>query len=213
LITPDAEETVDISRAIELLFTPGFSTAEVMTDVSGRGVGMDAVRTMIRELGGEVMLSSEPGAGTVAQIRLPLTLAIVATLMVETGGSHFAIQLDRVERTVRLEDYPVRSVAGARMLMLRDGVVPIVDLAKAVGYRSGLDSGHIVIVRSNDRRLALVVDQLVGQRELVTRALPPGVSGDVKSFSGGAVLSNGEIALIVDCDALAPADRREMAAA
>ncbi|MFN8224906.1 MAG: chemotaxis protein CheA [Gaiellales bacterium] len=213
LIAPDAVDTVDTARAIELLFMPGFSTAEVMSDVSGRGVGMDAVRTMIRELGGEVVLSSELGVGTVAQIRLPLTLAIVATLMVETGGNHFAIQLDRVERTVRLQDYPVRSAAGAKMLMLRDGVLPIIDLASAVGYESGGSSEHIVIVRSGERRLALAVDHLVGQRELVTRALPPEVAGDIKSFSGGAVLSNGEIALIVDCDALAEPGRRELAAA
>lgn len=213
LIPAGSEDTIDTTRAIELLFMPGFSTAEVMSDVSGRGVGMDAVRTMIRELGGEVVLSSELGVGTIAQIRLPLTLAIVATLMVETGGSHFAIQLDRVERTVRLGDYPVRSAAGARMLMLRDGVLPIVDLAAAVGYEPATNSEHIVIVRSGDRRLALAVDHLIGQRELVTRALPTGVAGDVKSFSGGAVLSNGEIALIVDCDALAEPGRRQLAAA
>ena len=100
------------ASAVELLFHPGFSTAEVTSDISGRGVGMDAVRTTIRELGGEVLMTSELGQGTSAQIRLPLTLAIMAALLVEADGRPFAIPLDRIERTVRLADHTVRSVAG-----------------------------------------------------------------------------------------------------
>jgi two-component system chemotaxis sensor kinase CheA len=203
LITADAVPGVDMQRAVELLFTAGFSTAEVMSDVSGRGVGMDAVRTTIRELGGEVIMTSELGKGTTAEIRLPLTLAIMSALLVESCGLPFAVQLDRVERTLRLEDYPVRSVAGKRMLVLRDGVLPIVDLAEALGHGKAADASHAVVVRGADRRLALSVEQLVGQRELVTRPLPPEVTGS--ALSGGAVLSNGQIALIVDCDALTPA--------
>src|SRR5205823_8759384 len=117
VITPDQVETFDMRAAIETLFAAGFSTAEVTSDISGRGVGMDAVRTTIRELGGEVSLVSEQGRGTTAQIRLPLTLAIMAALLVETGGLPFAIQLDRVERTLRLDPSVVRSVAGQRVLV------------------------------------------------------------------------------------------------
>jgi two-component system chemotaxis sensor kinase CheA len=201
LISEDAIPSVDMQRAVELLFTAGFSTAEVMSDVSGRGVGMDAVRTTIRELGGEVLMQSEPGKGTTAQIRLPLTLAIMSALLVESCGLPFAVQLDRVERTLRLQDYPVRSVAGKRMLVLRDGVLPILDLAESLGHGKAADASHAVVVRGADHRLALAVEHLVGQRELVTRPLPPEVSGG-SALSGGAVLSNGQIALIVDCDAL-----------
>ena len=121
-----------MAKAIELLFHPGFSTADVTSDISGRGVGMDAVRTTIRELGGEVLMTSEQGQGTVAQIRLPLTLAIMAALLVEADGRPFAIPLDRIERTVRLADHTVRSVAGSRMLVMRDGVLPIVDAVRAL---------------------------------------------------------------------------------
>jgi two-component system chemotaxis sensor kinase CheA len=202
LIPLDAVDSIDMPRAIELLFAPGFSTHDVATDISGRGVGMDAVRTSIRELGGEATLISETGKGTTAQIRLPLTLAIMAALLVETDGIPFAIPLDRVERTLRLEDHPVRSVAGAPMLMLRDGVLPLLDLAGSLGYPASSASTHAVVARAGDVRLALAVESLVGQRELVTRPLPDEV-GDAVALSGGAVLSNGEIALIVDCDALA----------
>jgi two-component system, chemotaxis family, sensor kinase CheA len=203
LITADAAASLDAKGAAELLFLPGFSTAEVTSDISGRGVGMDAVRTMIRELGGEVTLTSETGTGTVAQIRLPLTLAIMAALLVEAGGQPYAIPLDRVERTLRLADQTVRSAAGQRMLVLRDGVLPVLDGASALGGTAGDEADHAVIVRGQAGRLALAVTRLVGQRELVTRPLPPGVA-DAAAVSGGAVLSDGRIALIVDCDAVDP---------
>jgi two-component system, chemotaxis family, sensor kinase CheA len=201
LITAEAAATLDAKGAAEILFLPGFSTAEVTSDISGRGVGMDAVRTMIRELGGEVTMTSEFGAGTTSQIRLPLTLAIMAALLVEAGGQPFAIPLDRVERTLRLADQTVRSVAGQRMLVLRDGVLPLLDGSSALGGAPGEDADHAVIVRGQDRRLALAVTRLVGQRELVTRPLPSDVA-DSAAVSGGAVLSDGRIALIVDCDAV-----------
>jgi len=203
LITAETAAALDGRGAAELLFQPGFSTAEVTSDISGRGVGMDAVRTMIRELGGEVTLTSEVGQGTMAQIRLPLTLAIMSALLVEADGEPYAIPLDRVERTLRLADQTVRSVAGQRMLVLRDGVLPLLDGASALGALPAAGAEHAVIVRGQDRRLALAVTRLVGQRELVTRPLPSGVAGSA-AVSGGAVLSDGRIALIVDCDAVDP---------
>jgi len=210
LIGEDEVANVDLAQAIELLFSPGFSTAEVMSDVSGRGVGLDAVRTTINELGGEVLVTSELGAGTTTQIRLPLTLAIVATLLVETMDKPFVVQLDRVEMTLKLDDYPVRSVAGQRMLVLRDDVLPIIDLAGSLGYGDAGSTKYGVAVRGADRRVVLAVDHLVGQRELVTRPLPDGV-GAHPALSGGAVLSNGQIALIVDCDALTATVKTEAA--
>jgi two-component system chemotaxis sensor kinase CheA len=204
LIPADAIDSVDMPRAIELLFAPGFSTAETTSDISGRGVGMDAVRNAIRGLGGAVVMTSELGVGSTVQVRLPLTLAIVPALLVESHATPFAIPLERVERTVNLAEQTVRSVIGRRTLVLGDRVLPLIDLAEALGYEPAPDAGYVVITRGADRRLALVVERLVGQRELVTRPLPAEV-GDASSLSGGAVLSNGEIALIVDCDALADA--------
>jgi two-component system, chemotaxis family, sensor kinase CheA len=201
LIPADAVETTDMAKAIELLFHPGFSTAEVTSDISGRGVGMDAVRTTIRELGGEVIMTSEQGQGTVAQIRLPLTLAIMAALLVEADGRPFAIPLDRIERTVRLADHTVRSVAGSRMLVMRDGVLPIVDAAERFGGSPAPEADYAVVVRGSTGSLAVTVTTLFGQRELVTRPLPPEVAEN-SALSGAAVMSDGQIALIVDCDAL-----------
>lgn len=201
LIPAGTEHTVDAAQAVELLFTAGFSTAEKMSDISGRGVGMDAVRTIIRELGGEVEMTSEPGNGSTTHIRLPLTLAIMAALQVETRGLPFAIPLDRVERTLQLQEASIRSVAGRRMLVLRDSAIPLLDAASALGYEPVEDHDYAVIVHGSQGRVALAVEKLVGQRELVTRPLPPDV-GERAAVSGGAVLSDGNIALIVDCDAL-----------
>jgi two-component system chemotaxis sensor kinase CheA len=203
LIAEDSVAGVDAARAAELLFQPGFSTAEGVSDLSGRGVGMDAVRASIRRLGGEVLLRSEPGAGTTAQIRLPLTLAIMAALLVEVGGKPFAIPLDRIERTVRLADHVVRSVAGSRMLVTDDGVLPLVDASARLNRVPAPEATHAVVVRGAALRYALTVGRLVGRRELVTRPLPPGIGEG--GLTGAAVLSDGQIALIADCDAITPA--------
>jgi two-component system chemotaxis sensor kinase CheA len=198
------DEPIDMARATELLFHPGFSTADTTSDISGRGVGMDAVRVAIRELGGEVTLTSELGQGTCAEIRLPLTLAIMTALIVQADGRPFAIPLDRIERTVRTADHPVRSVAGRHMLVLNDGVLPLVDAAQQFGGSPATDAAYAVVVRGNGERLAFAVSVMDGQRELVTRPLPPEVS-EGSALSGAAVLSDGQIALIVDCDAVAEA--------
>ena len=204
LITPEQAAAIDTTRATELLFAPGFSTVDQTSDISGRGVGMDAVRAAVRGLGGDVTLHSEPGRGTTAQIRLPLTLAIVNALLIETSDRPLAIPLDRVETTLALADHPVRSAAGRQMLVLRDRVLPLLDAGAAVegdGCRAG---AFAVVVRGPRGSIALVVDRLVGQRELVTRPLPAQVGGKT-AVSSGAVLADGRIALIVDCDAL-PSD-------
>jgi len=201
LIGPEQVDAMDMRGAIELLFSAGFSTAEFTSDISGRGVGMDAVRAAIRGLGGEVIMTSELGVGTQAQIRLPLTLAIMAALVVEADSRPLAIPLDRIERTVRVADQTVRSVAGRKMLVLSDGVLPIVDAAERYGGYPAPDAEYAVVVRGGSERFAFVVTRLIGQHELVTRPLPPEIA-DGAALSGGAVMSDGQIALIVDCDAV-----------
>jgi two-component system chemotaxis sensor kinase CheA len=201
MIDEDTAASMDMRGAVELLFTSGFSTAQATSDISGRGVGMDAVREKIRQLGGEVVIDSTPGQGTLAQIRLPLTLAIVSALQVDIAGAPFAIPLDRIERTLRLSEQTVRSVAGKQMLVLEDGVLPLLDGAGVFRRESAGEHEFVVIIRAQERRLALAVDDLVGQRELVTRPLPEIVSNG-EPVSGGAALADGRIALIVDCDAL-----------
>ena len=202
IIAADEAASVDMPRAIELLFAPGFSTAEQTSDISGRGIGMDVVRSTLRGLGGNVVMTSEQGVGTTVQVRLPLTLAIMPALLVESQTVPFAIPLERVERTVNLEEQTVRSVTGRRMLVLSDGVLPLIDLAAALGYEPAPAAAFVVIARGAEQRMALVVDRLIGQHELVTRPLPA-EAGSQSCLSGGAVLSDGTISLIVDCDALA----------
>jgi two-component system, chemotaxis family, sensor kinase CheA len=127
----------------------------------------------------------------------------MAALIVDADARPFAIPLDRIERTVRLADHAVRSVAGARMLVMSDGVLPVIDASQRFGGPVMLDSEYAVIVRGRGgERLALTVERLIGQRELVTRPLPPEVA-DGAALSGGAVMSDGQIALIIDCDAVA----------
>jgi two-component system chemotaxis sensor kinase CheA len=207
LVTSEQAPLVDVRGAVELLFTPGFSTAAQVGDLSGRGVGMDAVRAKIRELGGEVLVTSVPGEGTEAEIRLPLTLAIVSALLVEADGRPFGIPLQRVERTMRLEDNPIRSVAGRRMLVLKDEALPLRSATEVFGAAAGKPDPtqpgdtHVVIVRGTERSIALSVTKLIGQRELVTRPLPANVAHEA-AVSGAAVLSNGDIVLLADCDAL-----------
>ena len=152
------------------------------------------------------MVESTLGQGTTAQIRLPLTLAIVSALHVDISGNPYAIPLDRIERTLRLSEQTVRSVAGKRMLVLDDGVLALLEGADVFGCRRQQEHEFVVIVRAQDQRMALSVDDLIGQRELVTRPLPAVVSNG-EPVSGGAALADGRIALIVDCDALGAINR------
>jgi two-component system, chemotaxis family, sensor kinase CheA len=201
LLTHDQGNEVDAARAMDLLFTPGFSTRDAASDISGRGVGMDVVRASVRELGGEVLMTSEQGRGTTAEVRLPLTLAIMPALLVEVGGRIYAIALDRIDRTLLLSEHPVRSAAGQRMLVIGDAVMPLRDAATELGHPHDEDCEFAVVVHGHDRSVALAVSELIGQRELVTRPLPADVAG-LAPVSGAAVLSDGDIALLIDCDAL-----------
>jgi two-component system chemotaxis sensor kinase CheA len=201
LLDREQADDLDAARAIDLLFAPGFTTRDTASDISGRGIGLDAVRAKVRELGGEVLMTSEHGRGTTAQVRLPLTLAIMPALLVVAGGRTYAIALDRIDRTVLVAEHPVRSAAGQSMLVIGDAVIPLRDAATALGHPTGEECEFAVIVHGHDRNVALAVSELIGQRELVTRPLPPDVA-DLGAVSGAAVLADGDIALLVDCDAL-----------
>jgi len=206
-------EDVTIEQALDLLFTPGFSTAKEMSDISGRGVGLDAARAAVRALGGDVVIQSQPGAGTVTEIRLPLTLAITSALLVDVAGLPYAVPLDRVEWTLALADHNVRMAAGQAMLVLPEGVVPVWDAALLLTGEAATEAlEHAVILRAGDSLIALAVGELIGQRELVTRPLPPELALS-RPVSAGAMLAEGEIALIVDCEALADAVPKEVARA
>ncbi|MGE4426886.1 MAG: Hpt domain-containing protein [Solirubrobacteraceae bacterium] len=203
LLPADQAVEIDARRAVELLFAPGFSTVEQASDISGRGVGMDAVRTSIRGLGGEVTVRSVPGTGTTTEVRLPLTLAITSGLLVDIAGQPYAVPLDRVERIVRLADENVRSAVGRPVLVQREGTLPLLDGPTVLGEGAGepTETPFALVLRGHDRAVALTVTRLDGQRELVTRPMPSAVARHAP-VAGGAVLAGGEIALVVDVDQL-----------
>lgn len=202
LVAVDAADRVDSEQAIEFLFMPGFSTAEQVSDVSGRGVGMDAVRAAVRGFGGDVRVFSELGKGTTTELRMPLTLAILPALVVRSSGDPYAIQLDRVDRTFKREEVQVTTTTGQPVAVFDDTAMPVVSLAEMFNRPSERETAQFMItVRSADRQLALLVDEMVGRRELVTRPVPDLVRRD-SPVSGGAVLASGEIAFIVDCEEL-----------
>ncbi len=203
LISHDMVPHVTVEQAIDLLFEPGFSTAETTTDISGRGVGMDAVRTMVRNLGGDCSMTSVFGKGSTATIRLPLSLAILPALLVECDGAPYALPLERVEQTIRMSDYNLRSVAGAKAIVLREKILPVHDLGSMLGGE-GVSVGEApaVVLHGRGERVGVVVGSLIGQQELVTRPLPAVTDSQRALVSGGAVLGDGRIALIVDTDRL-----------
>ena len=212
LMTRDEVDSLSDREAQELIFLPGFSTAAVTTDVSGRGVGMDAVRAKINGLNGSVEIISEVGKGSRFVIRLPLTLAIIQALLVKGAGEVYALPLEAIEETVVIDRTDTRPVDGVECMVLRDHIVPLVSLRERLGLYGMEEEGDkysVVVVRTGTARLGVVVDQLVGQQDIVIKHLPEYL-GDVRGVAGATILGDGSVALIVDVGALG--DRRGVAA-
>lgn len=193
-------------EAIELIFLPGFSTAKETTDVSGRGVGMDAVRAKINGLNGSVEIRSEVGAGSRFTIRLPLTLAIIQALLVRAAGQTYALPLEATEETVVIGRDETRPVGGRECMVLRDRVVPLVPLREHLGLygeEQDEDGDHlqVVVVRVGNSRVGVVVDTLLGQQDIVIKNLP-GFFGDIPGVAGATILGDGNVALIVNISSL-----------
>jgi two-component system chemotaxis sensor kinase CheA len=212
LLEADAAAALTDAEALDLIFLPGFSTAAKTTDVSGRGVGMDAVRTTIASLNGDVSIASEVGAGSTFTIRLPLTLAIIQALLVRGADQVYALPLDTIEETVVVGPGDTWPVNGRPCMVLRDVVVPLVGLSqrlagaddRTVSHREGARGLEVVVVRAGGSRLGVVVDGLIGQQDIVIKQLP-GYLGDVVEIAGATILGDGSVALIVDVAALAAA--------
>jgi len=191
-------------KAIDLIFLSGLSTAKKLTEVSGRGVGMDIVRTNIEKINGTVLVETSPGAGTQFQIILPLTLAIVPTLLVRVGSATFAIPLIMVSETVRIEPRKIKTIKGGPVILLRDEVLPILKISELFGVEEDASTQkyrYIVVVSSNKMRFGLVVDALVGEEEVVVKSLSS-ILGNVAGISSAAILGDGQVSLIVDVPGL-----------
>ncbi|WP_024890266.1 chemotaxis protein CheA [Luteimonas huabeiensis] len=201
------------AQVFDLVFQPGFSTADTITDLSGRGVGMDVVRNNIRQLGGSVQLDSRSGAGTRVEIRLPLTLAIVDGMAVAVGGETLLLPLAHVRESLRPGPGDIRTVKGeGRLLRLRDEFLPLLSLGEAYGYaRSRGDETVAVVVEGEGQRLAVEVDALIGQQQVVVKSLERHYR-HVDGISGATILGDGRVALIVDVGGLVRGRRLPQAA-
>ncbi|SHH38447.1 chemotaxis protein CheA [Geodermatophilus nigrescens] len=208
LVTADQLSRMGPQDVLQMIFAPGFSTAAAVTNVSGRGVGMDVVKTNIESIGGTIEVESEPGRGTVCRLRIPLTLAIVPALTVECAGDRYAIPQISLQELVSLDAEKaanaVEEVGGAPVYRLRGELLPLVRLTDVLGLASDRHDGHVVIavLRSEGRRFGLVVDRVINTEEIVVKA----VGGQLKAiglYSGATVLGDGAVALILDVQALA----------
>jgi len=191
---------------LRLLARPGFSTAEKVTGLSGRGVGVDAVYTKVRALGGAMDIRSVPGQGTTVVIRLPLTLAIMRALLARVGAETYAIPLAHVSETVELVPDVLRTVKGKEVLLARDEVLPLLRLRTLVGLPSyspatEIDLEHVVVIDLGDRRAGLVIDELTGQEEIVVKQYDA-VRDGPPFFGGATLLGDGRPSLIVDVSSL-----------
>lgn len=203
-ITPEQAEVMSDKEVIDLLFLPSFSTSEKITDVSGRGVGLDVVKSKIESLGGVVECKSVLGEGSTFTIRLPLTLAIIQALMVKLGNEQYAIALGSIQT---IEDIPlsdIKYVQGKEVINLRGNIIPIIRLGELLDVPDRTEPGEsliVVVIKKGDKQAGLVVDSLVGQMEIVIKSLGKYININ-KMISGATILGDGEVALIIDANAI-----------
>lgn len=203
-ITSEQAEVMTDKDIIDLLFRPSFSTSEKITDVSGRGVGLDVVKSKIEALGGDVEVKTKLGEGSTFIVRLPLTLAIIQALMVKLGDEQYAISLGSIETLEDITKSDIKYVNSKEVIHLRDKVIPIIRLGKLLDVESSNEDSEnmtVVIVRKGDKRAGIVVDSLIGQMEIVIKSLGSYINVN-KMISGATILGDGDIALIIDANTL-----------
>ncbi len=200
-----SDEILSDEKIYDLLFQPGFSTAEQLSDVSGRGVGMDVVRRNIRELGGNIDVTSEEGIGTTFTIRLPLTLAILDGQLVCVGDEIYITPLVSIVESLQIKQEFVNNIAGqTELYKVRDDYIPIVRMHDMFGInikRKGLEGGLLVVVEGDGKKAGLLVDELLGQQQVVIKSLETNYKR-VDGVSGATILGDGTVALILDVDGL-----------
>lgn len=204
LITERESDQMTDKEAFALIFKPGFSTATNVTNISGRGVGMDVVKTNIEKLNGIIEIDSKFGEGTTIKLKIPLTLAIIQALMVGAQEEYYAIPLASVLETVRISQDDISSIEGKSVMRLRDEVLSLVRLGDIFGVENimdGLEFTYVVIIGLAEYKLGLIVDTLVGQEEIVIKSLGDYLQG-IEGIAGGTIRGDGRVTLIVDVAAL-----------
>jgi two-component system chemotaxis sensor kinase CheA len=200
MLTEAQARELTAPEAFNLIFAPGFSTAQKVTNVSGRGVGMDVVRTNIQKLKGTIDIDSEPNKGSKFTIRLPLTLAIIQALLVEANKEIFSIPLDSVLEVVRVNEKEISTINGRPVIRLRNSVLPLARLGEVLS--SGVNGNHddamyIVVVGLAEQRLGIVVDSLLGQKEVVIKSIGEYL-GNIRGIAGSTILGDGRVIMIID---------------
>ena len=204
VITPEQGESMSEKDIINLLFHAGFSTSKKISDVSGRGVGLDVVKSKIESLSGEVEVKSKMGEGSTWTIRLPLTLAIIQALMVIVGGEKYAISLGSIQTIEDISPSEIKYVQNKEVINLRGTVIPLIRLSRELDIESSKapdENMVVVIVKKGEKLAGLVIDELMGQQEIVIKSLGKYIS-KCKIISGATILGDGEVALILDANTL-----------
>ncbi|MGM0602267.1 MAG: chemotaxis protein CheA [Bacillota bacterium] len=202
IVSEEELEQMEKRDILDFVFHPGFSTAEEVTDVSGRGVGMDIVRNVVKKLDGQISIDSQFGEGSSFVISLPLTLAITQALMVNITDDIFAIPLNSVSETLMISEENIKKVRGKDVIVLRDNTIPLVSADEILGnennsHVSDSKDLSVVILKSGDRRIGLIVDELLNQQEIVIKSLGSYLQ-DTEYISGATIIGDGDVALIID---------------
>lgn len=200
LITEREVDSMSDKEAYSLIFKPGFSMAKQVTNVSGRGVGMDVVKTNIEKLNGIIDIDSEVGKGTIIKLKIPLTLAIIQSLLVGSQEEFYAIPLASVKETVRVPVDNIYTIEGKNVLRLRDEVLSLVRLSDLFGVKQVFESGdqtYVVVINVADSKLGIIVDSLIGQEEIVIKSLGNYLQ-NIRGIAGGTIRGDGKVTLIVD---------------
>ncbi|MFZ7101484.1 MAG: chemotaxis protein CheA [Peptococcaceae bacterium] len=193
-------EQMDENSIANIIFSAGFSTAKEITDISGRGVGLDVVKSKIQSLKGHVAVESKGGQGTKFTIKLPLTLAIIQALMVKLGSEIYAIPLANINETTSITLSEIKKVQNQEVMVLRNNVLPLVRLGKVLnvaGIEDNHDELYVVVVKKNDKMVGLIVNELIGQQEIVISSLGKFLNG-IPGIAGAAILGDGTVSLILD---------------
>jgi two-component system, chemotaxis family, sensor kinase CheA len=204
IITKEMSENLTDKQCFELLFASGFSTAEVISDISGRGVGLDVVKNKIESLGGSISVDSTAGFGTIFSIQLPLTLSIMSVMLVEVQKEKYAIPLSSIIETAIIKKEDILSAHNQKVMDFRGKVVPLVFMKEIFEVPTTVEASEyvpVVVVRKGDKMAALVVDSFIGQQEIVLKSLGQYLTS-VFAISGATILGDGQVALILDCNAL-----------
>lgn len=205
LITQEDADKMDDNEAVRLVFLAGFSTADVITDVSGRGVGMDVVKNKIESLGGLIDVETKLDEGSKFKIRLPLTLAIIQALLVKVQEEIYAIPLGSIDSTINITTDNIKTIQNREVILLRGQIIPIIRLNDVLHVPKVEESNDkdlfVVVVHMGDQKAGIIVDNLIGQQEIVIKTLGKLLAG-IKVIAGATILGNGQVALILDVGTL-----------